>query len=196
MILKKRGKNQTITNLMFDFTVEKVKAKYKDSDGDCNTVILQFIYCRVARDKVYVWLTSEDKVNLVEVKGNMRRYSVGLDSQEDILNYIEEYLTKDGYAEDLKIDYDYYDEEEFKRKIDVFGFSENDEDCIKHKSLSGKYEFWIDENEKYYTNIYLLQKSTGDMRLAAKLINNTSYDYEEYCAGNISNATEYFFDKA
>lgn len=34
------------------------------------------------------------------------------------------------------------------------------------------------------------------MRLAAKLINNTSYDYEEYCAGNISNATEYFFDKA
>lgn len=111
-----------ITNHMFDFTVEKVKAKYKDSDGDCNTVILQFIYCRVARDKVYVWLTSEDKVNLVEVKGNMGRYSVGLDSQEDILNYIEEYLTKDGYAEDLKIDYDYYDEEEFKRKIDVFDF--------------------------------------------------------------------------
>lgn len=173
-----------ITNHMFDFTVEKVKVKYKDSDGDCNTVILQFIYCRVARDKVYVWLASEDKVNLVEVKGNMGRYSVGLDSQEDILNYIEEYLTKDGYAEDLKIDYDYNDEEEFKRKIDVFGFSENDEDCIKNKSLSGKYEFWIDENEKYYTNIYLLQKSTGDMHLAAKLINNTSYDYEEYCTGN------------
>ena len=64
-----------ITNHMFDFTVEKVKAKYKDSDGDCNTVILQFIYCRVARDKVYVWLISEDKVNLVEVKGNMRRYT-------------------------------------------------------------------------------------------------------------------------
>ena len=177
-----------ITNHMFDFTVEKVKVKYKDSDGDCNTVILQFIYCRVARDKVYVWLTSEDK-------GNMGRYSVRFDSQEDILNYIEEYLTKDGYAEDLKIDYDYNDEE-FKRKIDVFGFSENDEDCIKNKSLSGKYEFWIDESEKYYTNIYLLQKSTGDMHLAAKLINNTSYDYEEYCAGNISNATEYFFDKA
>ena len=77
----------------------------------------------------------------------MGRYSVRLDSQEDILNYIEEYLTKDGYAEDLKIDYDYNDEEEFKRKIDVFGFSENDEDCIKNKSLSGKYEFWIDESE-------------------------------------------------
>lgn len=79
------------------FSVDRIKARYEDSEGDKHTVILQFIYCIIEKGKMYVWLTDKNKVNLVEVKGLMQRYSVLNDSEEDIQNYIENYLTEDGY---------------------------------------------------------------------------------------------------
>lgn len=97
----------------------------------------------------------------------------------------------------MDIDYDYCDDEaeEFEREISIFEFSGSAVDYIKNKSLIDEYEFWIDSGDKYYTNIYLLQISTGNMRLVAKLINNDMYDYEEYCVNNINESTQYFFDK-
>ena len=186
-----------IDNYVFDFLVDRIKVRYEDSEGDKHTVILQFIYCIIEKGKMYVWLTDKNKVNLVEVNGGMKKYSVRYDSEEDILKYIEEYLTEDGYVSNLDIDYDYCDDEveEFEQEISIFEFSGSAVDYIKNKSLIDEYEFWIDSGDKYYTNIYLLQISTGNMRLVAKLINNDMYDYEEYCVNNINESTQYFFDK-
>lgn len=40
-----------IDNYVFDFSVDRIKARYEDSEGDKYTVILQFIYCIIGKRK-------------------------------------------------------------------------------------------------------------------------------------------------
>ena len=124
----------------------------------------------------------------MEVKGSMQRYSVLNDSEEDIRNYIENYLTEDGYISNLEIDYDdyyNYDVKEFEREISVYEFTSTD---------AREYEYWIDANDEYYTDIYLLQKWSGNMCLVTRLMKNVSFDYEEYFSQNEGYKIKYYFE--
>lgn len=93
-----------------------IKVSYIDSAGILNKAVLKIISCGESDDSGCLWLTADNNPNFACLYTNWRSYSPMSDLYSDVLGYIEDYITDDGYAEITDVDYS-YGEFEFTRKI-------------------------------------------------------------------------------
>ncbi len=170
-----------------------IKVSYIDSAGILNKAVLKIISCGESDDSGCLWLTADNNPNFACLYTNWRSYSPMSDLYSDVLSYIEDNITDDGYAEITDVDYS-YGEFEFTRKIMSGKFDSSYRNLITGCSIDETFEYLVDTSDKYYTDIYVLQKSTDNVRLVARLAENGDY-YKEYCADNIDSASKYFIDK-
>lgn len=101
-------------------------------------------------------------------------------------------MTDSGYViiKDIKWD---WNAKSIKKMIKIGKFEQNYTNCITGEAWNDKFEFLVDTNQTADTDIYILQKSTGNMRFLTTLTEDDT-NYADYCADNMD-AAEYFFEK-
>ena len=118
-----------------------------------------------------------------------------MDKRTDINNasfaYIKKYMTDSEYViiKDIKWD---WNAKSIKKTIKTGRFEQSYTNYITGEAWKDKFEFLVYKS-KFDTDIYILQKSTGNMQLLTTLTEDDT-NYADYCADNMD-AAEYFFEK-
>lgn len=167
------------------------KVCYENLGGYTNTAIFKFISYSIDDGNSYLWLTANGNVNYMYLGDNWDRYSFEGNGNKDILNYIKKYMTDSGYVIIKNIKWD-WNAKSIEKMIKIGKFEQNYTNCITGEAWNDKFEFLVDTS-KFDTDIYILQKSTGNMKLLTTLTEDDT-NYADYCADNMDEA-EYFFEK-
>lgn len=165
---------------------------YENLGGYTNTAIFKFISYSTKDGDSYLWLTANGNVNYMYLCTDWSGYSFESNRYKDISNYIKKYMTDSGYViiKDIKWD---WNAKSIEKMIKIGKFEQRYTNCITGESWNDKFEFLVDTNRTADTDIYILQKSTGNMRFLTTLTENDT-NYADYCADNMD-AAEYFFEK-
>lgn len=167
------------------------KVCYENLGGYTNTAIFKFISYSTEDGDSYLWLTANGNVNYMYLGDNWDRYSFEGNGNKDILNYIKKYMTDSGYAIIKNIKWD-WNAKSIEKTIKIGKFEQSYTNCITGETWKDEFEFLVDAS-KFDTDIYILQKSTGNMKLLTTLTEDDT-NYADYCADNME-AAEYFFNK-
>ena len=160
--------------------------------GYTNTAIFKFISYSIDDGDSYLWLTANGNVNYMYLCTDWSGYSFESNRYKDISNYIKKYMTDSGYViiKDIKWD---WNAKSIEKMIKIGKFEQNYTNCITGEAWNDKFEFLVDTNQTADTDIYILQKSRGNMRFLTTLTEDDT-NYVDYCADNMD-AAEYFFVK-
>ncbi len=167
------------------------KVCYENLGGYTNTAIFKFISYSTDDGDSYLWLTANGNVNYMYLGDNWDRYSFEGNGNKDILNYIKKYMTDSKYVVIKNIKWD-LKAKSIEKTIKIGRFEQSYTNCITGEAWNDKFEFLVDKS-KFDTDIYILQKSTGNMKLLTTLTGDDT-NYADYCTDNMD-AAEFFFVK-